>query len=123
MVYAPQAPWLKPLRKPNSKYSQTNRERLRKLIAQGKVRKEVLATLGDISLGKLEIPDDILRALKAKPPAWKNFQKFSEAYKRIRIAYVEGARRRPEEFRKRLRHFVKMTEQNKQFGFGIQDYY
>ena len=35
-----------------------------------------------------------------------------------------GARRRPAEFEKRLAHFIKMTAENKQFGFGgIDKYY
>jgi len=52
------------------------------------------------------------------------FQKFSDAYKRIRIAFIEGARKRPQEFEKRLRHFIQMTEKNKMFGFGgIEKHY
>ena len=42
---------------------------------------------------------------------------------RIRVAYIGGARRRPAEFKKRLAHFIKRTEQNKQFGFGGIDKY
>ena len=29
----------------------------------------------------------------------------------------------PHVFKKRLNHFLRMTEQNKQFGFGIDSYY
>jgi uncharacterized protein YdeI (YjbR/CyaY-like superfamily) len=105
-------------RKPKSKYSPANKERLRKLIKQRKVIKEVRETLGDISEEKFEIPKDILKAIKANEEAWKNFQKFSNAYKRIRIGFIDGARKRPEEFKKRLRYFIKMTGQNKQYGFG-----
>lgn len=111
------------VRNPKSAYSQTNRERLRKLIEQGKVMKEVLVTLGDISAEKFEIPRDILQALKANKRAWSNFQAYSGSYQRIRIAYIDGARHRPDEFDKRLKHFIKMTEKNKQFGFGIQGYF
>ncbi len=72
----------------------------------------------------LEIPDDIAAALKASPPAWENLQGFSPAYVRIRIGYVEGARNRPEEFERRLRHFVEMTAKGKQFGYGgIEKHY
>jgi uncharacterized protein YdeI (YjbR/CyaY-like superfamily) len=101
-----------------SKYSPANKERLRKLIKQRKVIKEVRQTSGDISEEKFEIPKDILKAIKADEEAWKNFQKFSNAYKRIRIGFIDGARKRPEEFKKRLRYFIKMTGQNKQYGFG-----
>jgi len=115
-------------RKPRSGYSQANKERLRKLIAENKVSKDVLASLGDLASEhaeqKFEIPDDILKAIKADKEAWKNFQSFSESYKRIRIAFIDGARNRPAEFQKRLNYFIKMTEKNKQFGFGgIEKYY
>lgn len=105
-------------RKPGSKYSPANQERLRKLIKQRKVIKEVRDTLRDLSEENFEIPRDILNAIKANKEAWKNFQKFSDAYKRIRIGFIEGARKRPEEFQKRLRYFIQMTEKNKLYGFG-----
>ena len=111
-------------RKPKSKYSQANKERLRALIKQKKVMKDVLETLGDMLEEKFVIPKDILQAIKANKDAWKNFQKFSDSYKHIRIAFIEGARKRPQEFEKRLRHFIQMTEKNKMFGFGgIEKHY
>ncbi len=111
-------------RKPKSPYSPANKERLRKLIKQRKVIKAVRETLGDLSEEKFEIPKDILNAIKANETAWKHFQKFSAAYKRIRIGFIDGARKRPEEFNKRLRYFIKMTEKNKQYGFGgIEKHY
>jgi uncharacterized protein YdeI (YjbR/CyaY-like superfamily) len=105
-------------RRPKSQYSPANKERLRKLLKQHKVIKEVRATLEDLADEKLEIPKDILKAIQTNEEAWKHFQKFSGAYKRIRIGFIEGARHRPEEFKKRLRYFIKMTEKNKQYGFG-----
>ncbi len=105
-------------RKPRSSYSQANKERLRALMAQGKLAKEVAATLGDLLNEKFVIPPDILKALKANKTAWENFQKLSDSYRRIRIAFIEGARNRPAEFRKRLQYFIKMTEINKTIGYG-----
>ena len=110
-------------RKPRSAYSQANKERLRWLIARGKVMKNVLATLGNLATEKFEFPDDIRRALKANKQTWQNFQRYSGSYQRIRVAFVDGARKRPAEFQKRLKHLIRMTEQNKQFGFGIEKYY
>ena len=111
-------------RKPKSAYSPANKERLRKLVKQRKVIKEVRESLGTILEEKFTIPKDILKAIKANREAWQNFQSFSDSYKRIRIGFIEGARKRPEEFKKRLRHFIRMTEQNKQFGFGgIEKHY
>ena len=111
-------------RKPNAKYSQANIERLRALMAGKKVIKEVKESLGDILNEKFKTAPDILKAIKANKEAWKNFQKFSDSYKRIRIAFIEGARKRPQEFEKRLRHFIQMTEKNRMFGFGgIEKHY
>ena len=113
------------VRKPSSRYSQANKERLRALVKQGKVVKEVLATLKDVlDEEAFEMPPDILKALKASQTAWENFQGFSPAYIRIRIAFIDAARKRPQEFEKRLRYFIQMTEKNKQFGFGgIEKHY
>lgn len=49
--------------------------------------------------------------------AWRNYQIFSTSYKRIRIAYIDAARKRPDEFKKRLAHFIEKTRENKQIGF------
>ncbi len=113
-------------RKPKSSYSPANKERLRELIAQGKVAKSVLAALPDLGPEpkSFSIAPDILAAIKSNQDAWRNFRKLTPSYKRIRIGFIEGARKRPAEFQKRLRYFIKMTAQNKQFGFGgIEKYY
>lgn len=106
-----------------SGYSQANKERLRRLIEQGKVMDDVLATLGDMLDEEFEIPVDILEVLKANGQAWANFQRYSGPYQRIRMAFIDARRDSPEEFEKRLKHFIEMTEQDKQFGFGIETYY
>lgn len=70
-------------------------------------------------------PDNIMDKLKEDKIVWKNYQNFSDAYKRIRIAYIEAARKRPEEFEKRLNNFISKTKENKIIkGFGgIEKYY
>ena len=68
---------------------------------------------------------EIIDKMKEDETVWKNYQPFSEAYKRIRIAYIEAARKRPEEFEKRLNNFISKTKENKTIiGFGgIEKYY
>ena len=111
-------------RNPRSKYSEANKQRLRVLVKQGKVIPSILVTLGEILDEEFVVPYDILKALQINKQAWENYQRFSPEYRRIRIAYIEGARNRPEEFEKRLRHFLRMTDENKQFGFGgIEKHY
>ena len=94
------------------------------MLRKKKVVKEVRETLGNLAEEKFVIPTDIRTAIKSNKEAWKHFQKFSDAYKRIRIGFIDGARKRPAEFKKRLAYFIRMTEQNKQFGFGgIEKHY
>lgn len=110
-------------RKPKSKISQTNKERLKRLIEAGKVMPDVLASLENAGLDEFEYPADIMAAIQENEIAWQNFQRYSGSYQRIRIAYIDGARNRPGEYEKRLKHLIKMTEQDRQFGFGIEEYY
>lgn len=112
-------------RKKGSAYSQPNIERLIWLEKQGLihpcVRDEILSV---ISI-PFVFPPDILEELQKDHTVWKNYQGFSEPYKRIRIAYIEAARKRPEEFRKRLNSFIDKTRRNKLIkGYGgIEKYY
>ncbi len=110
-------------RRLGSGYSQTNIERLKRLIERGKVVAEVMDGLGDLDLDHFEYPPDIMAALQADPKAWENFQQYSGSYQRIRIAYIDTARSRPAEFEKRLQNLVQKTANNKQFGYGIEAYY
>jgi uncharacterized protein YdeI (YjbR/CyaY-like superfamily) len=112
------------VRNPKSSYSQSNKERLKKLIKEGRVIPGVLEKIDIKEIEEFTIPRDILKELKLNELAWKNFIKFSPEYQRIRIGYVDGARKRPEEFEKRLNNLIKMSEKNKQFGYGgIEKYY
>ncbi len=110
-------------RKAASTYSQTNKERLKRLIAQKKVIPSVLESVSRIATEQYKFPPDILDVLRENKRAWTNFQRYSEAYKHIRIAFIDTARKRPSEFEKRLKHFMRKTELDKQYGFGIEEYY
>ena len=106
-------------RKPNSNWSEANKVRLRKLIAQGKMTPAGLAAAQGVQLDEpFEIPPDIAAALQQDAQTWRNFQAFPEDYQRIRVAFIHTARNRPEEFTKRLNNLVKMTAQNKTFGYA-----
>ena len=112
-------------RRKNSSFSQPNIERLKWLfennLIHGSIKNEVL----EIIQQEFNFPEDIIRELKLGNVVWVNYQNFSEPYKRIRIAYIESARRRPDEFEKRLNNFISKTKENKLIkGFGgIDKYY
>src|SRR4030095_5062046 len=105
-------------RRKNSALSELNKERVRRLIKSGKMTKAGLDSIKHHmnskskgqKLKKFVIPEDILKKLKSKPEVWKNFQKFPVHYKHIRVAWIDGSRKRPEMFKKRLEYFIKMTE-------------
>ena len=111
-------------RNPKSTYSQPNKERMKWLFENNLLHPNVLEMGKKIQKEKFIFPPDILKALKADKKVWENYSGFSDSYKRIRVAYIDGARVRQEEFEKRLNNFIKKTRENKQIGFGgIDKYY
>lgn len=70
-------------------------------------------------------PEDILSRIQSDPVAWENYDAFPNGYKRIRVAYIDAARKRPDEFEKRMRSFVEKTRRGQRIpGFGgIDKYY
>ena len=112
-------------RKQGSAYSRPNIERLIWLDAQGLIHPKIRDSVRPVIEAPFVFPSDILDALRQDEAVWENYQSFSEPYRRIRIAYVEAARNRPEEFRKRLNSFIEKTRRNKRImGYGgIEKYY
>jgi uncharacterized protein YdeI (YjbR/CyaY-like superfamily) len=111
-------------RNPKSPYSQANKERLRWLMKENKLHPTMQDVARRVLKDKLIFPKDILRAIEMDKEAWKNYRNYSLVYRRIRVAYIDAARQRPEEFKKRLDNFIKKTKKNKQIGFGgIEKYY
>lgn len=108
--------------------SELNKERIRRLVEAKKMTPAGLESIkhhlkndsvpgkDTLPFNEFILPEDILDALKGDKMVWKNFQGFPEPYKRIRIGWIDGVRERPEEFRKRLRYFLRMTAKNKMFG-------
>ncbi len=110
-------------RKPNSSLSEMNKERIRRLIDEGKMTAAGLNVVSEtfdittVEEGTLRIAPDILEALKADKLAWKNFQRLPEGYKKVRIGFIESRRRHGDEmFQRSLQHFTSMTAKNRKFG-------
>lgn len=112
-------------RKDFSYYSRPNIERLIWLDKQGLIHPKVRPSVVQIIEAEYVFPEDILDAIRADAAAWAQYQHFSDSYKRIRVAYIDAARKRPEEFQKRLRSFLSKTREGKMIkGFGgIEKYY
>jgi uncharacterized protein YdeI (YjbR/CyaY-like superfamily) len=112
-------------RQSKSSYSQANKERLKYLVDNDQIHHSVLKKVQEIISEPYVFPLDILAEIEKDKVAWNNYNALSDSYKRIRIAYIEGARKRPEEFTKRLNNFIQKTRDNKLIaGFGgIEKYY
>lgn len=105
-------------RKKGSKLSPMNRvrvERLRKAKRMTPAGLEALRHELDKGRSKA-VAADILKALRKDPEVWRNFRRFPETYRRIRVGWIEGARSRRDVFRTRLAFFLKKTKRNEMFG-------
>lgn len=112
-------------RNSKSAYSQANKERLKWLLESKMIHPQLEDKIQHVLSESFVFPNDIIDRLKADETVWKNYLQFSDSYRRIRIAYIEAARKRPEEFVKRLGNFIDKTKENKKItGFGgIEKYY
>ena len=95
------------------------------LDGQGLIHPKVLETVAEIISAPYVFPIDIIERIEADPLARENYKALPEGYKRIRVAYIDAARKRPAEFEKRLGSFLSKTRAGKMItGFGgIDKYY
>lgn len=112
-------------RRKGSPYSRQNIERLIWLDAHGMIHPSVRDDILPVIRAPFIFPTDIIEALKQDDAVWNNYQHFSDSYQRIRVAYIDAARKRPKEFQKRLDNFIEKTRRNKMIkGYGgIDKYY
>ena len=112
-------------RRKGSPYSRPNIERLIRLDSLGMIHPKIRPRVERLLSTDYDFPEDIIGEIRKDEEAWRNYQSFSEPYKRIRIAYIDAARKRPDEFRKRLDSFISNTRRNKMIGGygGVDKYY
>ena len=112
-------------RRKDSGYSQLNIERLIVLDKQGMVHPKMQESVKKVIEKPFVFPKDIIKKLQKDEVVWNNYLGFTDSYKRIRIAHIDSARKRPAEFKKRLENFIKKTRENKivtAYG-GSEKYY
>ncbi|MBR2615335.1 MAG: YdeI/OmpD-associated family protein [Clostridia bacterium] len=111
-------------RRTGSPYSRPNIERLIWLDKQGMLHPDVRERVAELISAPYTFPEDIIAAIRADSVAWSHFEAFPDPYKRIRVAYIDAARKRPEEFQKRLASFLGKTREGKRIpGYGGVDKY
>lgn len=112
-------------RRKGSPYSRPNIERLIWLNEQGLLHPSVRTSVANLITLPFQFPADIIATLQQEQEVWEHYCAFSEPYKRIRVAYIDAARKRPAEFKRRLENFIAKTRQNRLIvGYGgIEKYY
>ena len=105
-----------PRRSAKSQLSETNRERVRRMIRAGLMTPAGLEKIRDRMSERFVLPPDIAAALKRDPKIWRNFQRFPKWYQRVRVGWLDMSRGHEPTFQARLRYFLKMTAQNKRYG-------
>lgn len=111
-------------RRSNSRFSQPNKERLKWLLKKNMIHPFIIDSAKKVVSEKFVFPEYIIKEIKKDNAVWENYNKFSYSYQRIRIAYIDAAKKHPLEFKKRLNNFIKKCRDNKMIGFGgINKYY
>lgn len=112
-------------RRKGSSHSRANIERLIWLDSQGLIHPKIRSSVAGLIEEEFVFPEDILDSIRGNTDAWEHYQELSLPYRRIRIAYIDAARDRPEEFRKRLDNFISVTARGRIIGGygGIHKYY
>ena len=112
-------------RRKGSAYSQPNIERLILMDRLGRIHPKIRPSVEEIIHRPFVFPEDILEAIRSDEAAWNHYLCFTESYKRIHVAYIDAARKRPAEFQKRLDNFIRKTRENKLIvGYGgVEKYY
>lgn len=111
-------------RSSTAKWSPSNVERLRRLVADGRMTPAGLAKVdpgvldGSIPLQRapeFEIPQDILDTLHASPAAWENYQKLNNSTRKRYMGWVLSAKR-DETRRARLKEVLHALETGQPMG-------
>ncbi|TAL60920.1 MAG: hypothetical protein EPN88_15280 [Bacteroidetes bacterium] len=109
-------------RRPNSRWSKYNLERVQKLINEGRMRPEGLKaykkalekpelTYDNRSDGDPGIPDDLMNSFAKNSLAYNNFMKFSASSRRLYIDWLNSAKK-AETRPKRIQKIIGFAEKN-----------
>jgi len=115
-------------RRPGSVWSQLNKTRVKRLVADGRMAEPGLAAVRAAKrCGKWqsaytsrtapELPVDLRKALKAVPEAWQNFSRFAPSYRTMYIGWVADAKRE-ETRQRRIAAVVRRAGENRKPGIA-----
>ncbi|KYK23480.1 hypothetical protein AYK24_07495 [Thermoplasmatales archaeon SG8-52-4] len=105
----------------NSIWSENNIARVKKMIKEGKMKKEGLEKynygmknnlIAPLTDKKIKTPEDFQKALKNNDKAFENFSSLAPSYKIMYIYWILGAKRK-ETRERRIKKAVKLLSENK----------
>jgi uncharacterized protein YdeI (YjbR/CyaY-like superfamily) len=108
-------------RKPKSVWSKLNKDRVKKLIAEGKMHESGLKVIAQAKktgmwdaltkIDNLEMPDDLLKAFRKNKVAFDNYKKFPPSSKKIILGWIDSAKR-SETRQKRIQETIALAQEN-----------
>ena len=103
-------------RRKNSRWTELNKERVRRLEKLGLMTEAGREVLPDMEISNFKIDTDIINALK-KANAWKKFNEFPDLYKRIRAYNISFYKKSsPDTYKKSLNCLINQTLLGKMYG-------
>ena len=99
-----------------SKWSELNKERVRRLTRLGLMTPHGEKCLPEMDPEAFRIDPDILEALQKDPRVYSNFLAFPRLYRHVRLDTIQIKKNQPELFHSRLEKFLKNTRENRMFG-------
>lgn len=114
-------------RKSSSKWSESNKRRIRKLLKEGKLTQAGLAKISEGVLKteegsksarktkELVIPSYLSEALRANKKAWENFNNLPPSYRRQYVGWIATAKKE-ETRKKRIREAIELLARNEKLG-------
>ena len=103
-------------RRMDSKWSETNKRRVLKVIREGRMTEAGMAKVtfdvSEVDTSKpkpkppaVQVPEKVEKALKSRPGLWEAFQNISPSYRRNYILWLSDAKK-PETFERRFQMLV-----------------
>lgn len=99
-----------------SKWSELNKERVRRLDRLGLMTPHGKKCLPEMDPEAFRIDPDILKALQQDPRTYANFLAFPRLYRHVRLDTIQIKKNQPELFRSRLEKFLENTRENRMYG-------
>ena len=114
-------------RRSGSKWSESNKRRVRKLLKEGKMNRAGLAKIGEGVLAaeegaksarktkELVITSYLSEALRGNKKAWENFNDLAPSYRRQYVGWIATAKKE-ETRKKRIREALELLARNEKLG-------